>query len=700
MIIRPNTTISGRYTILEQIGVGGMAVVYKALDQKLNRAVTFKVLKEEFTADAEFIKRFEVEAQAAARLSHSNIVNAYDVGNDGNIYYIVMEYIDGVTLKELINKRAPFDNQEALSVAIQIASALEEAHKNNIVHRDIKPHNILVTKEGVVKVTDFGIARAATSTTVTVESMGSVHYFSPEQARGGFVDAKSDIYSLGIVLFEMVTGRLPFEGDTPVALAMKHLRDPIPDIKSINPDVSQSIEMIILKATQKSSSKRYLSIDDMNRDLKRATNNPTGNFVNFDGEDASSQTIRVTEKELDEIKTQARQMYDDDYDDDYDDYRTSPKNGYAINKHNDGYNKKKERTVVIAAVATAFIIIAAVTFAGSFFLTNEKEVAAPEFVGKTWDEALEIAKENKIYLDKDKNKSEAYSDDIEEGLIMSQNIDEGDMINEGDTVYVVMSLGSDKVKMPDVTNISFDEATNILAADDVNLKWSEKYEYNDEVEKAFIIKQEPEAGELVSRESKVVLYVSKGEESSKAVVPYVVGKSESEAVSMLRTEGFEPKVSYTESEYVNKGKVVSQNVQSGNEMEEGSVIVIYVSKGKSEPETEAKTEPVTEPDEKDETADRNPNADNDENGQDGDQEQNQPEESQEKIEIIVVDPYISEDVESVEVKIVNASDGTVVYSGAHSKSEFPFSKQVKGSTPTVFQLYIDGKFCGEETKFQ
>ncbi len=593
MIIEPNTTIAGRYTIIEKIGVGGMAVVYKAKDEKLNRFVTFKVLKEEHIENEEFINRFAVEAQAAARLSHPNIVNVYDVGNEGDIHYIVMEYIDGITLKELINKKAPFDDQETLSVAIQIGSALEEAHRNNIVHRDIKPHNILVTRDGDIKVTDFGIARAATSTTVTVESMGSVHYFSPEQARGGFVDAKSDIYSLGIIMFEMVTGRLPFQGDTPIALAMKHLREPIPDIRKINPDVSESIYKIIVKATQKSSVKRYQSAEDMDRDLKRATKDPSGDFVVFEEEDVTSQTIRVTGEELDEIKKQSKNLdYDDDYDDydeyeNYDNRNLKNKNKMANSNYN-AYQKKKDRKITFAAIATSVGLIAIITAITMIFIFNENtdEVKVPDFVGKTWDEAKVIAKENKIYIKADKDNPNSYSDTVEKDLIMKQNVEKGETVKEGDTIYLIMSLGSDKATVPNVVGENIDEAIEKLK--ERNIKWGEEYvENSNSYEKDQVIRQEPSAGEEISIvDSKVILYISRDRESKLTTLPNVIGRSESRAKEILKNAGF--RVRTEESDSLNgrdRGIVVGQDGYDGQDdnnnvkREENSLITIRVSNG-------------------------------------------------------------------------------------------------------------------------
>ncbi|MBR1735644.1 MAG: Stk1 family PASTA domain-containing Ser/Thr kinase, partial [Firmicutes bacterium] len=385
MFLQNDTVISGRYRIIEQIGIGGMAVVYKALDIKLDRAVTLKVLKEAFIADEEFLKRFSVEAKAAAKLNHPNIVSAYDVGEDGNIHYIVMEYIDGYTLKELIKKKAPFSNEEALGVAIQIATGLEAAHSCGIIHRDIKPQNILVTKEGSIKVTDFGIARTAGSNTITADSIGSVHYFSPEQARSGFVDYKSDIYSLGIILFEMVTGVVPFEGESAVELAMKHIEEPLPDMKALNPNISDSVVKIILKATEKKASQRYQSAYEMNDNLKRALTNATGDFVRRENKPDLSQTVRVGEEELAAIRqmTGGKPIEDSpekDESESYDPVDTKDEK-YSDDMEEEDIDeeedereaKKKERGAAIAAIIAALIVIAAITAVGIHFLNERND---------------------------------------------------------------------------------------------------------------------------------------------------------------------------------------------------------------------------------------------------------------------------------------------------------------------------------------
>jgi len=361
MILETGDLIGERYEVMEKIGTGGMAIVYKAMDKKLSRCITLKVMRAEYAQDEEFLKRFNVEARAAASISHQNLVNVYDVGSDGLINYIVMEYIDGVTLKELIKKKAPFSNDEALGVAIQVSTALEHAHKNNIIHRDIKPQNILVTTEGIVKVTDFGIARAVSEATLTApgNTMGSVHYFSPEQARGIYVDFKSDVYSLGIVMFEMATGILPFDGETPVAIALKHINDPLPDIREYNPDVSESLVKIIMLATQKLTAKRYQSVEELNNHLKRALTNNTGDFIRGADEDAEDvqTTVPLSEEQVADIRRGARKIF-------FDDDRTVKNEDIEESEEDDEFEReheaKTERRVVFAAIITSLAIIAAI----------------------------------------------------------------------------------------------------------------------------------------------------------------------------------------------------------------------------------------------------------------------------------------------------------------------------------------------------
>ena len=300
--------IGNRYEILEKIGNGGMATVYKAKCHVLNRFVAVKVLKEEFTTDEEFIRRFNIEAQSAAGLTHPNIVSVYDVGHEDNIYYIVMELIQGKTLKQIISESGILPWKWSVNIAIQIASALEAAHKNNIVHRDIKPHNIIITEDGVAKVTDFGIAKAVSNSTITAfgTTIGSVHYFSPEHARGGYTDAKSDIYSLGVVMYEMVTGKVPFDADTPVSVALKHMQEePIPPIEA-NPHLPEAVNKIILKALKKDPMLRYQTATELLQDLRMALKNPSGDFVNDEDYDPTARTQRISTQDVDRMQKNSR----------------------------------------------------------------------------------------------------------------------------------------------------------------------------------------------------------------------------------------------------------------------------------------------------------------------------------------------------------------------------------------------------------
>lgn len=415
-MLKTGMIIAERYEIVGKIGTGGMADVYKAMDHKLNRFVAVKVLKPEFREDTTFIKKFRSEAQAAAGLTHPNIVNVFDVGDDGGVYYIVMELIEGITLKEYISKKGKLSIKEATSIAIQVSMGLEAAHSHGIVHRDVKPQNIIISTDGKVKVTDFGIARAASSNTISSNVMGSVHYSSPEQVRGGYSDEKSDIYSLGITLYEMVTGRVPFDGDTTVAIAIKHLQEEMVPPSVYTPDLPYSLEQIILKCTQKSVDRRYTRMEDVIADLKHSLIDPQGDFVKLTTVDTDAKTVVISEEELGEIKHTPKQItkaetaalekeeYDDnDYDDAEDDYESGKRSGKK-KKHGAG------RGLTIAALlgGTVLLVVLVVVLgraAGLFGTGSSKSNKAeqkaesasdsmatvPDLVGKTEDEAKALA---------------------------------------------------------------------------------------------------------------------------------------------------------------------------------------------------------------------------------------------------------------------------------------------------------------------
>jgi serine/threonine-protein kinase len=526
MKLEPGRVIGGRYTVAERIGMGGMAVVYRALDTKLNRAVTLKVMREEHMADQEFIARFQKEAHAAASLSNACIVNVYDVGQEDSMHYIVMEYVEGMTLKELIQEKAPLSNKETASIAEQIAQALSAAHKKGIVHRDIKPQNILVTPQGVVKVTDFGIARAVDGGTITTgpETMGSVHYFSPEQARGGYVDHRSDIYSLGIVMYEMATGRLPFEGDTSVAVAMKHLSEPLPDMREINPIISEKLERIIRKAAEKSTASRYGSADELLEDL---------------WEDSRRRKPASSSR---------------------------PKDSYKL-------DAKDDRKVVAAAIATAFAIIALITFLGWWIIEKNKpvQVSAPNVAGLTLERASLRAEELGLVLVPDLKFDEV----VEEGLVISQVEPPGAKLAQGSALHVMVSRGSNMVIMPDVINKTSEEAASIL--DEHGIGLSEVTEFSETVVAGHVISQEPAPGEKMDPDTVATLFVSLGPAIKTAIVPNMVEMTESEAIEALQSRGIAVGLSTrAPHDTIPSGRIISQTIKEGTVIVQGGAEVSYV----------------------------------------------------------------------------------------------------------------------------
>ena len=396
--------LGNRYEIIEKIGSGGMATVYKAKCHVLNRYVAIKILRDEFTTDDEFIKRFEVEAQSAASITHPNIVSVYDVGADGNLYYIVMELIKGKTLKEIIvEEKGPLPWKWSVNIAGQIASALETAHKNHIIHRDIKPHNIIITEDGVAKVTDFGIAKAVSNSTITAfgTTIGSVHYFSPEHARGGYTDEKSDLYSLGVVMYEMLTGKVPFDADTPVSVALKHMQEePTPPIE-VNPNIPSAVNDIIMKALRKDTNLRYQNATAMLLDLKRALKEPNGDFVDNNDYQNDFPTQRISTIGIEE---ESRKQ------------NSANKNGKKKNKFVE-FIKKHKTLSIIVGLMLLFVISIALTI-GISNATRPKDVDIPNLTGKTVDEAKEILKQNKLnYIEEDQE----YNTEVPEGQIISQN---------------------------------------------------------------------------------------------------------------------------------------------------------------------------------------------------------------------------------------------------------------------------------------
>ena len=546
--------IGNRYEILEEVGLGGMATVYKAKDHVLNRLVAVKVLKDEFTTDTEFIKRFNTEAQAAASLSHPNIVSIYDVGHEdeNNLYYIVMELVQGKTLKEIINSEGVLSWKWAVNIAMQIASALELAHKNGIVHRDIKPHNIIITEDGIAKVTDFGIAKAVSNSTITAfgTTIGSVHYFSPEQAKGGFTDAKSDLYSLGVVMYEMLTGKVPFDADTPVSVALKHMQEEPKEPIELNPEIPTAVNQIVIKAMQKEPSARYQNATEMLHDLSKALKDPDGDFVIIENKDGGYTRVmpaisddQIKQGKKEEVKTKTN----------------------FFTEH-----PKAKIAIIILSLVLLFVVV--------FLITKiaidggiKSKVDMPNLIGKTLEEAQNTADDLGLKLES----TEVASSDVEEGKIVSQDPEYSETkIEKGSTIKVNVSKGPEQNELPKLEGMKIEDARKTAETLGITLK--EETENSDKVEEGVIIKQDTTVGTLVKSGDTVTVHVSAGIEKVK--VPTVVGMDEGTAVATLKNAGLNPKVTYESNEEKEDGKVISQGIEENTETAKNSEITIVVNK--------------------------------------------------------------------------------------------------------------------------
>lgn len=620
--------IADRYEVISKIGAGGMSDVYKAKDHVLGRFVAIKVLKPEFSEDVGFVSKFHTEAQSAAGLEHPNIVNIYDVGSEDGLHYIVMEYIEGITLKTYIEKKGRLTFKEAVSIAIQVGRGIEAAHNKNIVHRDIKPQNIMISTEGKVKVMDFGIARAATSNTIHSDVMGSVHYSSPEQARNGFIDGKSDIYSLGIVMYEMVTGRVPFDGDTTVSIAIQHLQEEMVPPSAYAPDLPISLEKIILKCTQKSPSRRYQNIGDLIQDLKKALVHPNEDFVTVVPLMNQDKTRVISEQELNQIKRKQEDEYadnyddtyedeydDDGYDDDgYDEYDGDEDGEYEDDYEDEDYedenagnglNPKMEKAITIMGIVVAIIIVFIIIYlVGSFFglfkfgsskkadtqtetqtqtqvqteSDSESEeddadkVTMIDVRGMTYDDAKDAL--NKVGLGIFKNGTQS-SDDYAEGEIVSQDVEKGEKVDKNTTIKVVISSGKGSVPVPDVSGKSSDDATSKLEAE--GFKVSTDYKYSDTVAQGKVVETAPSAGTSAQKGETVTIYLSRGPEGTE--MPNLIGQTEEQAKSTLNSMGCSVNVNTEYNTTQEAGKVVGQSIDPGVRVTSGTTVTIAISKG-------------------------------------------------------------------------------------------------------------------------
>ena len=597
-MLREGMFLADRYEIIEQIGTGGMADVYKAKCHKLNRYVAIKVMKSEFSQDKTFVSKFWAEAQSAAGLVNPNVVNVYDVGVENGIYYIVMELVEGITLKKYIEKRGRLPYKEAVSIAIQVANGMDAAHKHNIVHRDIKPQNIIISKEGKVKVTDFGIAKVASSSTInTSASMGSVHYISPEQARGGYSDERSDIYSLGITLFEMLTGTVPFDGDSAVSVAVQHIQDSIPLPSQLVEGVPVSVDKIVLKSTQKKTDRRYQSAAELIVDLKKSLVMPDEDFVRMGS--AYDSVLKKDEEEYnpddDELLTESAGHDLDDDNDDTDDElleNDSDKDEDIDDERNDKLELVMKcigiGIAVIILMITIFVVIKLVGNGKNTAKNNKNSVEAttvntannnssdmvevPKVVGMTKEDAIKAL--NKLGLGyKAVTQS---SDTVAEDCVISQGNVGGSKVEKNSQIVLTISTGKEnkEVTVPNVKGKSEQEAKEAIEA--ANLVASVDYQYSDSVEAGNVIKYSPSGS--VAEGSTVTIHVSRGKKVTNVSVPNVLGMSESLASQTLDSANLKVTVKYETSSKAEYGTVTSQTPYSaGDSVPSGTTITIYVS---------------------------------------------------------------------------------------------------------------------------
>ncbi len=626
-MIKPGMYISERYEIIDKVGSGGMADVYKAKCHRLNRYVAIKILKNEYSSDKNFVAKFRAEAQSAAGLSHPNIVNVYDVGDDEGLYYIVMELVEGITLKKFIERKGRLEIKEAVGIAIQIAQGMEAAHANHIIHRDIKPQNIIISRDGKVKVTDFGIAKAATSNTVSQNAVGSVHYLSPEQARGGYSDEKSDIYSLGVTIYEMLCGSVPFAGDNSVSVALSHINDEARPVRDIRPDVPPSIEKIVQKCMQKKPERRYLSASELILDLRCSITNPDGDFVKLASAAVpDSPTINMTDEQMESIKSAVKSpaVY-------YDSHPETASGVKRVEKEEeeelDGVDPKFEKFIIIGTVVTAValglaLIYLVINLSGvlDIFRGNNEEGVTPtpegsptptmeatptpegeevgmknlvNVVGYKLDDAIStlqmISPGFSIISDK-----EEYSKDVPKGYVTDQYPPDDVAIAWDGTIELTISAGPEPKQVPNVAYYTFEKAKKELEGDGFEAK--PVYEASTEYENGMVIRTEPAGGESLEEGGTVTVYVSTGSDITLTDMPKLLGYTEEEAIAALAKAGLSKgSISYASSDKYAEGLVCFQSYSEGERIAAGTKVDIALSTGPEVTPTPT-AEPTKEPD--------------------------------------------------------------------------------------------------------
>lgn len=565
--------LAGRYELIEKIGEGGMAVVYKAKDRLLNRYVAIKILRPEFTQDEQFLDSFKRESQAAAGLQHPNIVSIYDVGRTGNINFIVMELVDGRPLSDFIKEKGRLDYKTTIDIAKQMASALSIAHKHQIIHRDVKPHNIMITSDGVAKLTDFGIARAVSNATMVADTskiIGSVHYFSPEQARGAYVDERSDIYSLGIVMFEMLTGRVPFDGETPVEVALKHINEDVPSPAKLVPGIPPALDKVVLKATDKYQTERYKSADEMLEALKNVefVTQMVGDRV-FAGE--KDNKLRQDENVVAPVNSKREDREQE--------MVVVPANSRKPKSKTDDSKKKKKIAIIIGISAAAILILFGILYVSGIIGGSGKEVVVPDVKGMSYSEAKEVLEEKGLKIEK--ADEPIASQKIEKGKIVSQTPSKNSKVKKGRTVRVILSAGNAELKVPDLKGLSYNEAKTLLSEMGLQISKGDEVD-SDSISEGLIASQYPAAKTKVDKGDIITVNISRGKKD--AVIPKLVGTkftSENDISEILSKYGYKlGKVSYEES-YETPGTIIKQSPDAGTTAEKKTTVDIVISKAKS-----------------------------------------------------------------------------------------------------------------------
>ena len=682
-MIKQGMLISERYEILEKVGSGGMADVYKAKCHRLNRFVAIKVLKQEYSNDTKFVSKFRAEAQSVAGLSHPNIVNVYDVGEDDGLYYIVMELVEGITLKRFIERKGKLAVKEAIGIAIQIAQGMEAAHENHIIHRDIKPQNIIISKEGKVKVTDFGIAKAATSNTITSNAMGSVHYISPEQARGGYSDEKSDIYSLGVTLYEMLSGHVPFSGDTTVTVALAHIQEEATPLTEIDSEIPVSLERIVRKCMQKKPERRYLRASELIYDLKHALMQPNGEFVKIVAPVADdSPTIQISDDDMSDIKSKAKVVAPPAASTEIDDDKENE--GNTASEDDSEVDPKLEKILLIGSAVVAVIIVLIIIFcigkfAGWWGGSEKKDkaepsptptveaseqpqespagdmVTLPNLVGYSLSEATKMLEDYP-----DITLSFKYEEsDRPDGEVLAMNPEAGEEVAADSTIELTISQA--ELKVIDVSGMSEEAAKEALLGQGFKVEREE--ESSDTVEKGLVIRTSPLYDTPANAGDTVTIIVSSGTEKKYVTMTNLTNMSESEAVAELERLGLQKgTISYKNSNSVAKGKVMAQGESEGNQVEVGAKVNFTISLGKA---SQATPSPTPEPEYK-----------------------------YEGTVTISENPFEYEDDEPAEINIMLTQNGVqkVVLTEVLSYNDFPKKITVEGSSedPGTITVYKGG----------